>query len=243
LSSGVLIDADAWLAEVMGRPVYRVALVATDSEPTAANGSAELAGPGFYYAKVPARDLAAVHRLAGYGFNVVDVNVVLERVPATVESSTGVTIRDCRDDDREAVLDIAQSCFVYSRFHLDPLVPNDLADAVKREWIRNYVLGARGERLAVAVVDGRPAGFLASLAVESVGQRVRVIDLIGVDSELQGRGIGRALVDEFKTSAVGRFDRLRVGTQVANAPSIRLYEQCGFRFAASSYVLHAHRDE
>ena len=33
---------------------------------------------------------------------------------------------------------------------------------------------------------------------------------------------------------------LRVGTQVANVPSLRLYENCGFRVAESAYVLHGH---
>ena len=35
-------------------------------------------------------------------------------------------------------------------------------------------------------------------------------------------------------------DMLRVGTQVANLPSISLYEKCGFHVAETTYVLHAH---
>jgi len=56
-------------------------------------------------------------------------------------------------------LDIAESAFVYSRFHLDPLVPKELANRVKREWIANYVRRQRGERLLVAEVDGNPWVF------------------------------------------------------------------------------------
>jgi len=36
------------------------------------------------------------------------------------------------------------------------------------------------------------------------------------------------------------YTTLRVGTQVANIPSTRLYEKAGFRLRASHYVLHAH---
>jgi hypothetical protein len=34
---------------------------------------------------------------------------------------------------------------------------------------------------------------------------------------------------------------MRVGTQIANIPSLRLYERLGFTMAESAYVLHAHR--
>ena len=34
---------------------------------------------------------------------------------------------------------------------------------------------------------------------------------------------------------------LRVGTQAANVPSVRLYEPLGFSLASAAYVLHLHR--
>ena len=33
---------------------------------------------------------------------------------------------------------------------------------------------------------------------------------------------------------------IAVGTQVANLPSVRLYEKLGFRLAAAQYVFHFH---
>ena len=92
----------------------------------------------------------------------------------------------------------------------------------------------------VAEWDGVPVGFLAVLAAEVKGCSCRVIDLIGVSNSHQGRGGGRELVDYFRQLYAGKCDLLRVGTQVANIPSARLYERCGFRLAESAYVLHAH---
>jgi ribosomal protein S18 acetylase RimI-like enzyme len=63
---------------------------------------------------------------------------------------------------------------------------------------------------------------------------------MGVDRPEQGQGAGHRLVETFIGESAGGCDRLRVGTQLANIPSIRLYEKCGFRLAASEYVLHAH---
>ena len=34
---------------------------------------------------------------------------------------------------------------------------------------------------------------------------------------------------------------VRVGTQIANIPSLRLYESLGFRIADTHYVLHYHK--
>jgi hypothetical protein len=39
---------------------------------------------------------------------------------------------------------------------------------------------------------------------------------------------------------VRRPEGFRVGTQAANAPSVRLYESLGFRFRDAQFVLHHH---
>jgi ribosomal protein S18 acetylase RimI-like enzyme len=137
-------------------------------------------------------------------------------------------------------VEIAGTCFRYSRFHLDPRVPREIADRIKREWIRNYATKRRGERLLVASLEGRPAGFLAVLASESGGQRIRTIDLVGVAAWAQRRGVGRALVEAFIAASRGVCDVMQVGTQAANIPSMRLYETTGFCMSRSQYVLHGH---
>jgi ribosomal protein S18 acetylase RimI-like enzyme len=142
-----------------------------------------------------------------------------------------------------AVLDIAGSCFVYSRFHLDPKIAPETAHAIKRAWVRSYLEKTRGEQLLVALRDGKPVGFLAVLATTAHGEPCRVIDLIGVDQAYQGHGVGRALVGHFLAESVGRCAILQVGTQAANIPSLRLYESLGFRVCKTAYVLHAHVGE
>jgi len=197
----------------------------------------------FCYSKIPVERVDQVAALAQIGFVVVDVNITFERKPASEEAQpTGspVTIRNCVPADEPAVLGIAERSFVYSRFHLDPAIPVSTANAVKREWVRNYILGKRGDRLLVAEIDGKIAGFLAVLAAEQSGEAIGVIDLIAVGKPFQGHGFGKALVDRFVRSGAGRFSRLVVGTQGANGPSCRLYETAGFRFSRAAYVLHAH---
>jgi GNAT superfamily N-acetyltransferase len=242
-------EPDDWLAGVFGYPVFRLCVPeqgtngAAESVPLARLGEEREA---FYYAKVAASHVAGVQALTAAGFHPVDMNLTLEQ-EATGARQGGLLeelgVRAVRDEDGTHLLDIAGSCFVYSRFHLDPLVPAATADAVKREWVRSYLQGRRGEAMLVAETAGRPAGFLAVLAARSGGKTVRVIDLVGVGKEHQGRGIGRRLVEAFRRVYAGRCELLRVGTQAANMPSLRLYQRCGFQLAGAAWVLHAHVKE
>jgi len=233
------IEADAWLAEIMGYPVFRVSVGETPpSSAEARSALAQATGQqrAFMYAKLPTQRVAAVHVLEAAGFNVVDVNVTLAHSLREVASASSFTIRPARPEDHAAVLNIAVTAFVYSRFHLDPKIPAALANEIKRAWVENYCLGKRGEGLWLAEAEGKVVGFLALL----ISHTARVIDLIGVSPAAQRRGVGEALVRWMTHDSVGKFTQARVGTQAANIPSLRLYEKCGFSVAETTYVLHGH---
>ena len=151
----------------------------------------------------------------------------------------GVTIENSAEDDEAAVVDLAGRCFSYSRFHADRRIGTERADTVKREWVRNSCKG-RAAMVYVARRAGEVAGFLAVMKREGQSGSEAAIDLIGVDPEHQGQGVGRSLSLRFIREWRGRADRLLVGTQAANIPALRLYELLGFRISETSYVLHAH---
>jgi len=217
---------DAWLSDVMARPVWRV------------DGSGAIDElvrmPGFYFAKVATDRVADVRTLTSAGFAVIDTAVTFE-LTHEVEVKTAIEVRECSDADGEAVLAIAGSAFRYSRFHLDPQVPLEVAHHVKREWIANYVRKQRGDALLVAHFKGKPAGFLAAL----VSHGTAAIDLVAVAPDAHGQGIGSALCAAFAQRYAG-MPRI-VGTQVVNVPSIRMYTKLGYELARSQYVLHLHR--
>lgn len=242
------LQPDEWLAGVFGYDVFKASLPAQAGDellslPTDMLLTVAAGRPAFFYAKVPTNRVDHVRALNRLGFYVVDGNVTFERRPdPRIEEarSAAISIRDVAPVEHEAVLDIAVSCFVYTRFHLDPRVPLATANAVKREWINSYLHRRRGERLLVASAGNGPVGFLAVLRHIADGKTIYVIDLIGVAKTHQGQGVGKSLTDYFINDYAGKCDCLRVGTQVANVRSMRLYETCGFRVADSAYVLHAH---
>jgi ribosomal protein S18 acetylase RimI-like enzyme len=214
---------DEWLSEVLGVDAYIV------TAPAAASAK------GFYTSRVLAEDAAAIGAFEDFGFHVVDVNVTLERTGG--EGLHGAGVAPATADQHDELLRVAASCFRYSRFHLDPLIPRDVADRVKRAWVSSYVDGTRGVELLAVEHDGRAAGFLAVLAAVD---GARVIDLVGVAAEAQGLGLGEALVSQVAPRHGEGGRTLRVGTQVANVPSLRLYEKLGFRVTSARAILHRH---
>jgi len=235
---------DEWLTDVMGRPAFRVDIESASSVTDLSvleNAAGSLRS--FYYAKVPVDRVDLVRCLTAYGFYAVDVNVTFGRVAqgATAGArSESVLVRPAEEGDAEPVLDIAGTAFRYSRFHLDPAIEPAVANRIKREWIANYLNDRRGLRLFVAVVGTRIAGFLAALGADREGKRIRLIDLIAVSTRDRQCGVGRELVSRFVDEFAPQADLLEVGTQIANTPSIRLYERSGFSIVRSAYVLHKH---
>jgi ribosomal protein S18 acetylase RimI-like enzyme len=236
------IAHDAWLSAVVGHDVFKV-----QASPAPAGQVIPIASPdrhpAMYYAKIETHRVDVVRALASAGFYTVDVNVTLGRKasgPARPDATGEIWVGDAEPEHHEALLEIAATCFRYSRFHLDPLVPAETAHRIKREWVRSYVRTERGDRLFAAVLQGRPVGFLAALLSDADGRRAAVIDLIGVAPSCQRRGIGRALVACFIEHYREQCEWLRVGTQIANMASIRLYEALGFGLEATQYVMHMH---
>jgi ribosomal protein S18 acetylase RimI-like enzyme len=87
----------------------------------------------------------------------------------------------------------------------------------------------------VADSHGDVAGFL--LAIDRDDRSV--IDLIAVSLNHQRQGIAAALIEALAAASPAA-TTLVAGTQIANTPSVRMYETLGFRLAASAYVLHYH---
>src|SRR5438477_7860049 len=111
--------------------------------------------------------------------------------------AAGCLIREIEATDHEETLEIAASSCRYSRFRLDPLISPTIANRIKRDWILNYIRRQRGERLFVALMNGRLVGFLAVNGIETNGQRSFTIDLIGVSWAFQKQGIGKVLTAFF----------------------------------------------
>lgn len=239
----IQIVRDSWLSKVMGRDAVSINFF--DTEPkTLKKLSLEVSRQkhAFFYVKIPTGRIDLVRHLKQNGFYVVDVNLIFDWAPPLINSriQTPLVVREAKNSDRAHVLAIASKSFLYSRFHLDPQIPKTLANKIKKSWVDNYFSGERGERMFVALLGSRVVGFLTVLQSKNDNRNTRLIDLVAVDKNYWTKGCGERLVKHFITEGIKNKWRMRVGTQAANIPSIRLYEKCGFRLRESNYVLHAH---
>jgi ribosomal protein S18 acetylase RimI-like enzyme len=237
----VPIAEDGWLSERIGYPVYTLGVDAPPGELVEELGRhASAQQLAMYQAKLPTLSVEEVRALCGAGMYPVEVNVTMcaeARAVAELElPDSGVAVVSAGEEHAAGALRVAESSFRFTRFHLDPAVPDRVADAIKRSWVESYVRGERGEEILVALEGDRVVGFLAALA----GPDARVIDLVGVDSGAQARGVGPTLTRHFAQGALARFRLLEVGTQAANTIATRMYERLGFVVKRTVYTLHMH---
>ena len=235
------MERDEWLTAVSNIPSYRVSdIFVGQLYPDPGKWPA-----GFYSCRLATSNIAAAKWLAQWGFYIVDTAITLEREPfqpvtgGTVHrfhSKHGISIRvrDVQPQDYRPLLDIAEESFSCSRFALDPHIPRQTVSDIKRAWLGSYFSNGRGERVLVVASGNEAAGFLAVLQQPDA----MVIDLIGVKAGERQQGIGRALTRHF--CALYQKQTVRVGTQAANIPSLRLYYSLGFVPTKTEFVLHAH---
>jgi ribosomal protein S18 acetylase RimI-like enzyme len=227
-----VLKSDPWLGDLLGCPSFNVAAL----DDFHALRAVLPPSPALVTVKVPAAATAVSMRLQELGFRVIDAALTFEcdRVePGDLKAS----VRFARPDDRGAVEKIARTALRYTRFHLDPMIPNDTASALKAAWAANFFNGRRGDEMIVAELDGVVVGFLLAMLKNGCF----TIDLIAVDPSAERRGVASAMI-RFAAQSAERPapSRFRVGTQAANTPSCRLYEHLGFRFSEANFVLHHH---
>ena len=232
-------EFDMWLVEILERNIWNIKLKDDFREVTI-----PINLPGLFYSKVDVGDLDKISFLENLGFNLVETNVQFER-EANPSLCFGIhkedEMRFVKELDSQAVKSIAWDSFLYSRFHLDPMISNELANKIKAEWAENYFHGKRGDKMIVAVVNGEVVGFLLLLYKNTREEEFVFIDLIAVKEEFRSQRIAQSMM-AFIAYNYGP-TKIRAGTQIVNTPSVRFYEKNGFRMVGASYTFHLHKGE
>lgn len=232
------IVLDKWLSGIFAREVYKV--VVDDEFITGSEQErlSELCNkPVFVYSKVPVEPLDYVQFLEGLDFGLVDTQVIFEKRIANASDFSGnCVLRFAEPADHEKVRELAEESFECSRFHLDPKITVQTASRIKAQWAANYFAGNRGQQMIVSEIEGRIVGFAQLLYI---AERSVAVDLIAVDKKVRRKGIGCDML-RYAECHHQRFEKICVGTQVANTASIRLYEKFGFRFVGANYTFHFH---
>lgn len=174
---------------------------------------------------VSCRTEGAGTHLSNAGFRKVETLVTFERKTAgrIVEGPITAAVRSGGVEDIPACRRIAVAALRWDRFHADPRIDDRAADTLKADWIENDLRG-RADVTFVVEALGNVAGFCAMLLRSDVA----VIDLIAVDPDRQGQGLGRALVAAALDHYRDRVAAMQVGTQAGNPSSLNFYRSMGF---------------
>lgn len=177
-------------------------------------------------------EVALLHACEETGFHFIETLLTL-KCKNTKQFSQALKnncqIVEYEEDCLAALQEIAHKSFQYSRFHADPFVDMDKAGLSRSEWIKNSCQG-RAEKVFVAMVDGKVAGFNACKRTKTGENRqIGVIDLIAANPVFKNQGVGTSLVEAAKKYYFSRGLDLIVGTQAKNIPAINLYLKCGFK--------------
>ena len=193
---------------------------------------------GVAYSKARVGDAGLNAWLAAQGGRLVDTNVQLQTTSSPLYSLLirGVIFRFAESSDEESVSKIAHTSFPCSRWHRDELISPEQADALKEEWARNFWRGERGDYMIVAECDGRVVGFHQVVRQD---RETLLVDLIAVDQDFRGRGIGAGLV-RYAIEHCGPLHRMLVGTQLMNRVSLAMYLRCGFHIISARHIWHLH---
>ena len=231
------LTLDPWLTRQLGKPSFHLA-GEIDGQSFARSPIVEqlAAQPLFADVKVPVADGLSADAAQRMGFSLIDTNLQFAMPLSDVPEVGMPGLMFATPDMAGAVGGIAATSFSDDRFHRDPAIPNPVADELKRCWATNFFAGKRGDWMVVACVGERPVGFLQLLRMPGGGL---LIDLIGVSARERGRGFARAKI-AFSRQNCDCSGEVVVGTAIANARSIRLYENMGFRLRSAQYVFHHH---
>jgi ribosomal protein S18 acetylase RimI-like enzyme len=237
------LKKDLWLTETFGYEVFHliiddnifVRLQDYESEEHQVMYSA-LKKNVMIYCKIKPISVACTGLLFDCGFKLIDTNLTMrKKVDDHFKNRDFDNIRFATMEDEEQVAELARTSFSFSRFHLDPHVCTEDANNLKAEWARNFFRGKRGDAMVVAMEKNVVVAFLQLFYFGSE----LVIDLIAVDASQRCKSIAKNII-MYAANQCKPFQSMRVGTQIANIPSIRLYEALGFKVDSFDHIFHYH---
>jgi hypothetical protein len=208
--------------------------------------AARAAGLRHLSARVDVADLRVMGLLEAAGFRTMDALVTYIKRPRKdphPDVRPVGTIRDATPADTDAIIAITEEAYrgYRGRFHLDPHLSSERADALYTEWARASANRTMADTVIVAEdAAGGVSGYLAYRRrepVSSVASPVFGGGLGAVRRDSPGAYTGLIQAGSMRAHAAGAVSECQ--TQNYNFAVIRVYEAAGFHYVRAEYTLHA----
>jgi dTDP-4-amino-4,6-dideoxy-D-galactose acyltransferase len=166
-----------------------------------------------------------------------DVNIQFGKKATSTEEKTDdfIMISDNFAGSGQ-IVNIAETSFKYSRFLNDPNLPLEKARQIYGDIAKNS-FQKTGRFFATITRAETIAGFL--LFSINASNFTSTIELVAIDQNHKGRGIGRSLIRALETYVHGKgVAEIRVGTQLNNIDALKFYTTCGFKVRECNSIYH-----
>jgi dTDP-4-amino-4,6-dideoxy-D-galactose acyltransferase len=151
-----------------------------------------------------------------------------ERIPSKASTVPELKIRRTRASDVTHLQAIARGAHRESHFFFDSHFQQTRAENLFATWIALDCAGRADTVLTLERDGGAPVGYISCNLAK--GWSAGRIGLVGVASEVRGKGLGKVLVfdalDWFSSIGV---KMVFAATQARNVAAQRLYQALGFR--------------
>jgi ribosomal protein S18 acetylase RimI-like enzyme len=260
---GFLIYTDSpWDSRIIGRRIGSVKHLAVVSDgPANAKILRELInalmqplaerGTECVVCRVQSGELASIHALEQSGFLLMDTLLDFvfgfsakgrEQVNFRPPDKR-VSIHRATSQDLQPLMAINERAFgkYFGRYHADPRISSDAATKIYSEWMRSAFNGW-ADWILVGEVDGKIAGSgLWRLTLRAEGENspgVAYCDMVVVDPESQGSGLGTALMSHGMGIA-REFAQYLVGpVHVCNYSIQRTLQKVGYKICGARQSFH-----
>ncbi len=182
------------------------------------------------------KDNALHHIALAVGGRFLDAKRTYE-LDLTRIQSTRINIEVAVDDAQSnwQLRNLAWQAAEFSRFRLDPALPEGSWERMYSLWMQNSVTGKLADAVLVERGDGRIIGMITVSYRGKCGQ----IGLFAVDRKWRGRGIGRRLLDAgIQRCRAAGCKKLQVITQGNNLAASRSYKAAGFQLIDEQDIFH-----
>lgn len=166
-----------------------------------------------------------------------DINLQFEK---TIEHNNGeINIKskianEILPDDR--LLYIAGKMSIQSRFFCDPYLDHEKAIGIYRHWV-NSAFNKQNKYFLTLENENDIEGFI--LFGYNYEQQKTVIELISINPDYTGKGVGRKLINDLLLfESKSNSNIIKVGTQINNIHAVNFYIKCDFKFITSNSIYH-----
>lgn len=193
-------------------------------------------------AKYFSENLSDVQVLESSDFSIVVCNIILSRNVLNEDIINPPSlIRNATTADLKSLQSITSLCFSDgTRFHLDHHFSREKSTELHVRWVENLLI-SKEAKVWCAEIDSTVVGFITCQILDHSDiseEKVGYIDLIAVDKNYQGRGIGSSLISAVLFYLKGKVEKVMIDTESINYPALRLYQKNNFSIVGSRYVLH-----